>query len=133
MRQSIKEVALAAGAGEIIFDQDDLEIDRISPNLPHNFFDIISLASLTGDDSAPTPALPTAGSYTTVVETSENGGYKAISDGGTIAANKTGGTAQSTDDNLGGSFSGNPQRIKITAAGLDVAVAFRVVVRQNSA
>lgn len=128
MKESIKEVALVAGAGEIIFDQDDVKLSLISASYPHNFFDIISLAGVGG-----APALPTTGDYVTVVETSENGGYKAISDGASIAAEKTGGTAQVTDTNIGGSFSGNPQRIKITATGIDVATAFRVVIRQNSA
>lgn len=128
MRQSIKEVALVAGAGEIIFNVEDAsEHNRISSQFPHNFFEIISLTAVDG-----VPALPTTGDYVTVVETAKDAGFGVISDGASIAAEFTGGTAQVADTNIGGSFSGNPQRIKITATAVDVAAAFRVVIRQNA-
>lgn len=126
MRRVIKEVVLAAQAGEIIFELSELSSD-MNANFPHNFFDIVSLDGLAG-----TPVVPTAGTYTTVVETSPEGGFKAISDGGTINANVTGGTASGVAVE-GGSFTGNPNRLKITAAAVDVAAAFRVTLNQNSA
>lgn len=127
MRQVIKEVALAALAGTIIFEVGE-EIDDIDPNLPHNFMSIVSLDALDGS-----PALPTAGTYTSYVEMVEGGGFEDLSDGGTINASATGGTAGADGSIESGSFSGNPNRIKIVAAAVDVAVAFRVVIQQNAA
>ncbi len=121
-----KDVALVATNGEIIFDQSDEAIDKVWPQLRNNQFDIISLDGVDGS-----PALPTTGDYVTLVETSPNGGFKNVTAGGSIAAEKTGGTAQAANINLSGAHTGNINRLKITATGIDVAVAFRVIIRQN--
>jgi len=114
-------------AATIIFVQTDTETERIDPNSPNNFIDVISLDGLNG-----VPVIPTAGTYEIHVKTDDNGGFKAISDNGSLAATKTGGSALADGIAEGASFTGLPIEIKIVPTGLDVAIAYRVLIKQAS-
>jgi hypothetical protein len=77
------------------------------------------------------PATPTAGTYEITVQDMNDGGYKSISDNGSLDATKTGGTGLADGVQVGASFLGNPLAIKIVPTGVDVAAAYRVTVKQN--
>jgi len=103
--RSQKEALIAA---TIIFTQDDIQAEKIDDNSANNFVDIISLDGLEGD-----PVIPTTGTYEIFVKTDVNGGFKAISDNGSLAAGKTGGSALADGIAEGASFTGLAQEIKI--------------------
>jgi len=125
MRLITKEAAVGA---TIIFDQNDDEIDRIDPNFVHNFVDVISLTA------GGVPVAPAAGTYTVYVQTEADGGFKLIADptGGQIDATKTGGSALANGLQIGASFVGNPNAIRVVPAGVSTAINYRVVVKQNA-
>jgi len=125
VRRVQKEALIAA---TITFDQSDIENDRIDPNSPNNFVDVISLDGLGG-----VPVIPTTGTYEIHVKTDENGGFKALADNGSLPAAKTGGSALADGFAEGSSFTGLPLEIKIVPTATDVAVAYRVTIRQTSA
>lgn len=124
VRRVEKEALIAA---TITFDQTDSVDERIDPSSPNNFIDVISLDGLGG-----VPVIPTTGSYEIHVKTDENGGFKAISDNGSLAATKTGGSALADGIAEGSSFTGLPIAIKIVPTSTDVAVAYRVLIKQTS-
>lgn len=124
VRRVEKEALIAS---TITFDQNDIENERISPNLQINFIDVISLDGLGGS-----PVIPTTGSFEIHVKTDENGGFKAIADNGSLAATKTGGSALADGIAEGASFKGLPIAIKIVPAGIAVAVAYRVIIKQTN-
>jgi len=125
VRRVNKEALIGA---TITFDQSGPEGVRIDPNSPNNFIDVIALDGLGGS-----PVIPTAGTFTISVKTDVDGGLKAIADNGTLAATKTGGSALADGIAEGASFTGLPIEIKVIPSGVDVAVAYRVLVKQTSA
>ena len=125
VRRIQKEALIAATT---IFTQSDIQTELIDPSSPNNFIDVIALDALNGS-----PVIPTAGTFTISVKTDVNGGFKSISDNGTLAATKTGGSALADGIAEGASFTGLPIEIKIIPSGVDVAVAYRVLVKQTSA
>lgn len=124
VRRVQKEALIAA---TITFDQTGSDHEQIDPNSPNNFIDVISLDGLGGS-----PVIPTTGTFEIHVKTDENGGFKAISDNGSLAATKTGGSALADGIAEGASFTGLPIAIKIVPAATDVAVAYRVLIKQTS-
>lgn len=125
VRRVEKEALIAA---TITFDQSDIENERIDPNSPNNFVDVISLDALGGS-----PVIPTTGTYEIHVKTDVDGGFKSISDNGSLAATKTGGSALADGIAEGASFTELPLEIKIVPTSTDVAVAYRVTIKQISA
>lgn len=112
----------------ITFDAEaDTTPDVINPSSPSNFVDVISLDGLDG-----APVIPTVGTYEIHVQTDVDGGFKSIADNGSLAAGKTGGSALVDGIAEGGSFTGLPLKIKIVPTGVDVAVAYRAIVKQVS-
>ena len=125
MARSIKKQALIGV--EIILTSDvGGEIHRINPNITHNFIDIISLDGLGGN-----PVIPTTGTYEIFVSTTKGGGFKSLTDNGSLSAALTGGSALADGVAQGASFEANPYSIKIVPTGVDVAIAYEVHVRQN--
>ena len=124
VRRVEKEALIAS---TIIFDQTGSDHEQIDPNSPNNFIDVISLDGLGGS-----PVIPGAGTYEIHVKTDENGGFKAISDNGSLAGGKTGGSALADGIAEGASFTGLPIAIKIVPAGITVAAAYRVLIKQTS-
>ena len=110
-------------SGEIIFEPGDTLPQSTTPHNTHNFIDIA------------TAITPTAGTFTAYVETVPNGGFKSLVDSAganisTIDATLVGsGVADGAA--LGWSFSGNPHRIKIIAAGVTGVTEVEVVITQN--
>jgi len=125
VRRIEKEALIGA---TITFDQSGDQKERVDPSSPNNFIDVISLDGLGG-----IPVIPTTGTYEIHVKTDENGGFKAISDNGSLAATKTGGSALADGIAEGASFTGLPIAIKIVPTTTDVAVAYRVLIKQTSA
>jgi len=125
VRRVEKEALIAA---TITFDQDDVQSQKIDPNSANNFVDVISLDGLDGS-----PVIPTTGTFEIHVKTDKDGGFKAISDNGSLAAGKTGGSALTDGISEGASFTGLPLEIKIVPTATDVAVAYRVIIKQVSA
>lgn len=125
VRRVQKEALIAATT---IFTQSDIQTESIDPSSPNNFVDVIALSALGG-----VPVIPTAGTFTITVKTDVNGGFKDIADNGTLAATKTGGSALADGIAEGSSFTGLPIEIKVIPAGVDVAVAYRVLIKQTSA
>ncbi len=115
-------------ASTITFTQADSQTELIDPNSPNNFIDVISLDGLGGS-----PVIPTAGTFEIFLKTDEDGGFKAIADNGSLAAGKTGGSALADGIAEGASFTAMPLEIKIVPTGTDVAVAYRVLIKQTSA
>lgn len=111
----------------ILFNQTDAENEKIDPSSPNNFVDVISLTALGGS-----PVIPGAGTYEIHVKTDVDGGFKAISDNGSLAASKTGGSALADGIAEGASFTGLPIEIKIVPTGITVAIAYRVLIKQTS-
>jgi len=125
MFNSIEKEALIGAT--ITFDADtDSEHQKVRPELPHVFVDVISLDALDGS-----PVIPTAGTYEIFFKDAKDGGFKTIADNGSLAAGKTGGSGLADGVAEGASFSGNPLGIKVVPTGVDVAVAYRVSIRQN--
>ena len=124
VRRIQKEALIAA---TITFTQADIQSQLIDPSSPNNFIDIIALDGLVGS-----PVIPTAGTFTILVKTDVDGGFKAIADNGTLAATKTGGSALADGIAEGASFTGLPIEVKIIPSGVDVAVAYRVLIKQTS-
>jgi hypothetical protein len=100
--------------------------NAITPTLVHNFVDVVSLDGLDGS-----PVTPTAGTYEITVQDMNDGGFKSITDNGSLDATKTGGTGLADGVQIGASFLSNPVAIKIVPTGVDVAVAYRVSIKQN--
>ena len=110
----------------ILFTVDDpVFINRIDPNLSHNFVDVVSL------DGAGNPVTPAAGDYMIYVKTNADGGFKALTDGGSLNAALTGGDSMADGLPVGASFGQNPIEIKVVPVGVDVALAYRVLIIQN--
>jgi len=124
VRRVKKEALIAA---TVTFTQSDIETEKIDPNSPNNFVDVISLDALGGS-----PVIPGAGTYEIHVKTDEDGGFKAISDNGSLAGGKTGGSALVDGVAEGASFTGLPLEIKIVPTGITVAAAYRVSIKQTS-
>lgn len=99
--------------------------NALDPELFSNFVDVVSLDGING-----VPVIPTAGDFLIYAQTTPQGGFKALSDNGTLAATKTGGSALADGIAEGASFSGVPLAIKIVPTGVDVAVAYRVDITQ---
>ena len=125
VRRVEKEALIAA---TITFTQADIQSQLIHPSSPNNFIDVIALDALGGS-----PVIPTAGTFTISVKTDVDGGFKAVADNGTLAATKTGGSALADGIAEGASFTGLPIEIKVIPSGVDVAVAYRVLIKQTSA
>ncbi len=112
---------------EVLFTSDDVEaITRIDPNLVRNFVDIISLDGLDGS-----PVTPSSGDYNIFVKTDAEGGFKSLSDNGTLSALLTGGNTLADGVEEGASFAANPLEIKVVPATIAGAVAYRVTITQN--
>lgn len=124
VRRVQKEALVGA---TITFDQTGQENEQIDPSSPNNFIDVISLTALGGN-----PVVPGAGTYEIHVKTDVDGGFKAISDNGSLAGSKTGGSALADGVAEGASFTGLPIAIKIVPTGITTAVAYRVLVKQTS-
>lgn len=125
VRRVEKEALIAS---TITFNQTGSDHEQIDPSSPNNFIDVISLDGLGGS-----PVIPGAGTYEIHVKTDENGGFKAISDNGSLAGGKTGGSALADGIAEGASFTGLPIAIKIVPTGITVATAYRVLVKQTNA
>lgn len=110
-----------------LFVVGDNEFESISPSFAYNLIDIISLDGLGGN-----AVTPTAGNYKVYAKTDAGGGFKLISSPSNINANLTGGS--SLPDGLAGglSFIGLALEIKIVPSDIDVAVAYRVFIKQSS-
>jgi len=104
---------------------DPLVPDRLDIDLTHNFVDIVSL------DGSGNPVVPSSGSYSIFVKTSEGSGFQSISDNGTIAANLTGGDAAADGTPIVASFGSNAFEVKVVPATIVGAVSYKVTVRQN--
>lgn len=114
----IKQLDIVAGAGEVVFDSDTPEFERLKRDLVHNFVDISSATT------------PTAGTFTTYVETVENGGFHDLEDVPVIDATKIGaGVADGAA--VRSSFLANAYRIKIVAAGVTGVTSVEVVISGN--
>jgi len=124
VRRIQKEALIAA---TITFTQSDEPIQKIDANSPNNFIDVISLDGLAGS-----PVTPAVGTFEIFVKTDVDGGFKAIADNGSLAAGKTGGSGLADGIAEGASFTGLPLEIKIVPTGTDVAVAYRVAIKQTS-
>jgi len=120
-----KELTLSAGAGTLIFDV-GTGPDKLVSNIPHNFFDFVSL-----DGAGGSPVEPGAGTYTTYIERVPNGGFQAIPNGGTIDATKTGGTTTADGTVLSGSFGSPINRIKMVATGITTATHVKMIIQQQ--
>lgn len=105
----------------------DAEFEAISPSYGYNLIDIISLDGLNGS-----PVIPTTGSYNVFARTDKDGGFKLLTDNGSLDATKTGGSALADGVAVGASFIDFPLEFKIVPTGVDVAVAYRVHIRQSS-
>lgn len=110
-----------------IFDgQNDPRHERIEAGLAHVFIDIVSLDGVGG-----APVTPGAGTYEITFQDTEGGGFKTITDNGSLDATRTGGSVAADGVQLGASFSGNPLKIKIIPTGVTVAAAYKVQIKQN--
>ena len=105
--------------------QDESVKDRIKIGLAHTFIDIVSL------DAEGLPVTPSAGTYSVYVKTTEMGGFKSVTDNGTINANLTGGSTLGDGVEIGASFSGNPLEIKVVPDSIVGAVSYKVSINQN--
>lgn len=125
----MKRVSKEALIGQtIIFDhQTDDETDKIIHSHAMNHIDIISLDGLNGS-----PVIPTVGTFSIYVKTDEDGGFKSVPDNGLLSATKTGGSLLADGVAVGSNFVGFPLAIKIVPNGVDVAVAYRVSIKQSS-
>jgi len=111
----------------MLLTQDDPVVaQRITANLPHNFVDIVSL------DDGGAPVTPGGGNYEIYVKTTKEGGFKALTDNGTIPAANTGGDTLADGVAIGASFLGNPLVIKVVPVGVTGAVSYKVHVIQNA-
>ena len=98
---------------------------QIMMHFPHNFVDIVSLDSISGE-----PTTPSAGTYSVYVKTVDRGGFKSLKDG-ELDAKLTGGDSLADGLQLGVDFSANPIEIKVVPSGVIGAAAYKVVVTQN--
>lgn len=122
-----KRVDKEALIAETITFTPETSDDKLDPNLINNYIDVISLDGLGGS-----VVTPTAGTYEITYKTDENGGFKSITDNGSLAATKTGGSGLADGVAEGASFVGLPIAIKIVPTSTDVAVAYRVFIKQSS-
>lgn len=121
-----KKTKQALIGATIIFDAYiDPEPNALDPDTINNFIDIVSLDGIDG-----VPVIPTLGDFLIYAKTTPQGGFKALSDNGTLAAAKTGGSALADGIAEGASFAGPPLAIKIVPSGVNVAAAYRVDITQ---
>lgn len=121
---AVKSFAVV-GDPEIIFSVEPGP-EGLVPDHPHSFIDVVSLDAIDGN-----PVEPGAGNYLLYVESAPNAGFQSISDGGTLDATKTGGTATTDGTVLGASFNGPVNRVKVKVSGVTTATHARVKITQN--
>ncbi|MCJ8293402.1 MAG: hypothetical protein MJK15_03265 [Colwellia sp.] len=114
----------AVGQTALFTTVDIILPDRIDVGLVHNFIDIVSL------DGVLAPVVPSSGTYSIYVKTSEDGGFQAITDG-VINATLTGGDASADGVPVTASFASNALEIKIVPDTIVGAVSYKVTIRQN--
>lgn len=126
---SVKRVKKEALIGETILfvnsDKDD-EFESISPNYAYNLIDIISL------DVSGNAVLPTSGSFDIYAKTDVDGGFKRVSAHSNYPANKTGGSTLADGVSIDATFIGFPLELKIVPNSVDIAVSYRVNIKQSS-
>ena len=126
MKRTERQFEISGGA--LIINMTDLNIPTIDAKLIANFVEIVSL---DGEDGS--PVVPGAGDYTINVQQVRDGNFRGISDGGTVDATLTGGSAMADGTGVSSSFQGAPQAIKITPNGVTTATWARVTVDQYAA
>jgi len=127
---AVKRVSKEALIGEtILFVNSDKEneLESISPSFMSNQIDIISLDGLKGS-----PALPTAGTFNIYARTDIDGGFKLVTTNSSMSAIRAGGSLLDDGVAEGATFIGFPLEIKIVPVGVDVAIAYRVDIKQSS-
>lgn len=127
---TMKRVSKEALIGDtLLFNSEtDDQIDRIHHSFAMNHIDIISLDAL--DDG--NPVTPTTGTYEIYAKTDIDGGFKLVPERGSFLATLTGGSGLPDGVAVGASFTGFPIEFKIVPTGVDVAVAYRVDIKQSS-
>lgn len=125
VKRVFKEALIGASILFVNSDKEN-EFESISPSFPFNSIDIISL------DVSGNPVTPTTGFYQILVKTDVNGGFKTLSSNGQLDATLTGGSLLVDGEAFSIDFIGLPIEIKIVPVGVDVAVSYRVLIKQAS-
>lgn len=126
---AVKRVSKEALIGAtILFNAEtDIESESISPNYAYNIIDIISLDGLKGS-----PVTPTAGTFEIFVRTDIGGGFKRLCERSSFQAKLSGGSSMADGMAVDAKFIGYPLEFKIAPTGVNVAVAYRVSIKQSS-
>lgn len=121
----VKKEALIAET--ILFEaESDSEFESISPSFAYNLIDIISL------DIGGNPVTPTVGTFNIFARTDLNGGFKRITERSNYPGKLTGGSGLTDGEAVDAKFIGFPLEFKIIPNGVDVAVSYRVNIKQSS-
>lgn len=123
MKRVCKEAAIGV---TILFTQSDETIDRVEHSFAMNHIDIISL-DVSGD-----PVTPTTGSFDIFVRTDVDGGFKRITERSNFNAKLTGGSGLADGVAVDAKFVGFPLEFKIVPNAVDVAISYRVDIKQSS-
>lgn len=121
----IEKEALVAET--ITFDQSGGATDGPNPSFPNVTVDVIGLTALGG-----APVVPGAGTFAIFYKTDVDGGFKAATTNPTLTAAQSGGSAGADGAADSSKFTDLPLEIKIVPAGITIAVAYRVLVKQTS-
>lgn len=126
---AVKRVSKEAliGATLLFNAETDIESESISPNYAYNIIDIISLDGLKGS-----PVTPTAGTFEIFVRTDIDGGFKRLCERTSFISKFTGGSSMADGMAVDAKFIGYPLEFKIVPTGVNVAVAYRVSIKQSS-
>jgi len=125
---SVKRVKKEALITQTIFfkAESENEFESISPSFGYNLIDIIAL-DIAGD-----PVTPTSGSFDIFVRTDIDGGFKRITERSNYPVSLTGGSGLADGVALEAKFVGFPLEFKIVPNNVDVAVSYRVNIKQSS-
>lgn len=122
----VKKEALITETILFVNSDKENEFESISPSFAMNHIDIISL-DVSGD-----PVTPTTGSFDIFARTDIDGGFKRIDERTNYPANLTGGSGLADGVAVDAKFIGFPLEFKIVPNGVDVAVSYRVNIKQSS-
>jgi len=115
--------------GDVLLFNNEIEppAETIKDSFAMNHIDIISLDGFDGN-----PVTPTTGRYEIYARTDIGGGFKLLFEHGLVDAKKTGGSSLPDGVAIDSRFVGFPLAFKIVPVGVDVALAYRVAIKQSS-
>lgn len=122
----VKKEALITETILFVNSDKENEFESISPNFAYNLIDIISL------DSGGDAVLPTSGSFAIYAKTDIDGGFKRITSHSNYSAKVTGGSTLADGAAIDATFIGFALEFKIVPNNVDVAVSYRVSIKQSS-